>query len=398
MREMGAVLEGLKPGLVMVVVQLSFAGANVFYKLAASDGMNLRVIVAYRFIFATAFMTPLALIFERNKRPKLTWIVLFQSFLCGLFGGALAQNLYVESLALTSATFASAMANLIPAITLIFAIAFGMETLGIGTVAGKAKVLGILIGISGAMLLTFYKGVDINIWSTHVDLLSHPQRQVASGQHGSSRVLGSLLAVASCFAYAIWLTVQSKLSARYPCHYSSTALMSMMGAIQAVIFAVCTERDWSQWKLGWNIRLLSVAFLGIVASGVAVALIAWCVRLRGPVFVSIFNPLVLVLVLVAIAGSLLLDEKLHLGSVLGAFLIVCGLYVVLWGKAKETKKVKTQLPIGPSKSSLEAQSIDIVIAPSTLENDDDNNVEKKKGYGDLLEKENVKDEKQNITT
>ena len=48
-----------------------------------------------------------------------------------------------------------------------------------------------------------------------------------------------------------------------------------------------------------------------MASGIAVVFTAWCVRLRGPLFVSVFNPLMLVLV--AIAGSLVLNEKLHLG-------------------------------------------------------------------------------------
>lgn len=36
----------------------------------------------------------------------------------------MAQNLYAESLALTSATFAAAMTNLIPAITFVLAILF----------------------------------------------------------------------------------------------------------------------------------------------------------------------------------------------------------------------------------------------------------------------------------
>lgn len=58
-------LHGMKAALIMVVVQTAFAGVNVFYKLAANDGMSLRVIVAYRFLFATAFMVPVALLFER---------------------------------------------------------------------------------------------------------------------------------------------------------------------------------------------------------------------------------------------------------------------------------------------------------------------------------------------
>ncbi|KAH9686089.1 WAT1-related protein [Citrus sinensis] len=292
-------IHGLKPALTMVVVQVAFAGVNVFYKLAANNGMSLRVIVAYRFIFATAFMVP----------------ILFQAFLCGLFGGSLSQNLYLESLVLTSATFASAMANLVPAITFVLSISIGLEKLGIRTRAGKAKVLGSLIGIGGAMILTFYRGVEINIWSTNINLI-HSNGHVASlHADPGKRFLGALFALGSCFGYAIWLVIQAKMSEEYPCQFSSTALMCVMGAIPAVVFALCMEKDWSQWKLGWNIRLLTVAYSGIVASGLMVTLISWCVRTRGPLFASIFNPLMLVVV--AILSSLILDEKLHLGSFVG---------------------------------------------------------------------------------
>lgn len=59
------VTDGLKPTVVMVVVQISFAAVNIFYKLAALDGMNLTILIAYRFLFAAAFMLPLAIFFER---------------------------------------------------------------------------------------------------------------------------------------------------------------------------------------------------------------------------------------------------------------------------------------------------------------------------------------------
>lgn len=49
----------------MVIFQVGYAVVNVFYKLAANDGMSFRVLAAYRFIFATAFMLPLALFLER---------------------------------------------------------------------------------------------------------------------------------------------------------------------------------------------------------------------------------------------------------------------------------------------------------------------------------------------
>lgn len=86
-----------------------------------------------------------------------------------------------------------------------------MEELEIKTRSGMAKVLGTLIGIGGAMVLTFYKGVDINISSNHIDLLHHhnaTQVSSSSSHHSFQHLLGLLLALASCFSYATWLIIQ----------------------------------------------------------------------------------------------------------------------------------------------------------------------------------------------
>lgn len=50
---------------------------------------------------------------------------------------------------------------------------------------------------------------------------------------------------------------------------------------------------------------------GTVTSGVMYVAYSWCLRRKGPLFVSIFSPLMLVIV--AFAGSTILDEKLYLG-------------------------------------------------------------------------------------
>ncbi|CAL0334335.1 unnamed protein product [Lupinus luteus] len=349
------VLHGLKPVMLMVMVQVAFTAVNVLYKLAINDGMSVRVATAYRLAFGSAFTVPLALISERKNRPKLTWRVLFMAFLCGLFGGSLFQNLFYGALALTSATFVSAIYNLIPAITFILAISCGLEKLNLRAARGKAKVLGTVIGIGGAMFLTFYKGMEIDIWPFHINLLHSNGHVIPSHSHSSNKLVGVLCAIASCFSYALWLIIQAKMSMEYPSHYSSTALMSTAGAIQATVYGLCIERDWSQWKLGWNIRLLTVAY------SVLFIVIAWCIHMRGPLFASIFNPLMLVLV--AVAASLMLNENLCLGSVVGAVLIVCGLYMVLWGKKKEIKN-KSQLV--PSEIIKEVEAIEVVVMSNPI--------------------------------
>ncbi|XP_034684167.1 WAT1-related protein At1g68170-like [Vitis riparia] len=351
------VMTGLKPVLAMVVVQVSLGGINIMYKLAKSDGMSMKVLIAYRYIFAAAFTVPLALIFDRKSRQKMTWMIFLQGSLCGLFGGSLGQNLYAESLTLTSATFAAAMTNIIPAMAFVLAIVLRMERLAIGTVAGKAKVLGTLLSISGALVLTFYKGVELNLWSTNINLLHHGA--ATSQQSSNDQVLGSILAVVACMCFAVWLIIQAKISMVYP-SYSGTALTCVCAAIQSVVYAMCAEKEWSAWKLGWNIRLLTVVYTGVWATGLMVAIMSWAARLRGPLFVSSFYPLMLVTV--AILGSLLLDEQLYLGSIIAVVLIVVGLYGVLWGKGKEMKQ---NAQVDGAKSSTEPELRGIVIETSS---------------------------------
>ncbi|KAH7685485.1 WAT1-related protein [Dioscorea alata] len=330
----------MKPALCMACVQVVLAGTNILYKLAVNDGMDMRIMVAYRYIFAVAFFSPLAYFIERKKRPGMTWMILFYSFLSGFFGGSLTQNLYIASIKLTSATFTSAMTNLTPAMTFILAIIFGLESLDLKTMSGQAKVLGTLIGIGGAMLLTFYKGVQINIWPKSFNIMEAHQgsSHAIPHQNQDNLVKGLMLALASCISYSIWLIIQAKAIKLFPCQYSLTALMCLMAAVQSASFALAMDSEWVQWRMGFDIRLLTAVCSGIVASGLSVTVMAWCIRKKGPLYASVFNPLMLVIV--ALLGSLLLDEKLHLGSVLGAMLIVLGLYIVLWGKGREAAKIK----------------------------------------------------------
>ncbi|CAL0309531.1 unnamed protein product [Lupinus luteus] len=193
---------------------------------------------------------------------------------------------------------------------------------------------------------------------SYVNLLHQPNGE--HKQHSSSggkSAIGALCALASGISYALWLIIQqAKMSEKYPSHYSSTALMSLWGSLISIVFALCLERDWTRWRLGWNIRLLTVAYSGIVVSGVMVTVISWCIRMRGPLFASVFSPLMLVIV--ALAGCTMLNEKLHLGSIIGAVLIVCGLYLVLWGKSKEMKKMNQLVP---SQIPHESDTVDIIV-------------------------------------
>lgn len=153
--------------------------------------------------------------------------------------GSLGQNLYLKSLSYTSATYATAIFNLIPGITFIVAVILGytylpilnatflhkvfrsissflmriivycgrsrLEKLGLNTAAGKGKALGTMFGIGGAMLLTFYQGPELHLWSTNIHLLHKtPPSKVVKTNY----FLGTVIALAGCLCYSCWLILQ----------------------------------------------------------------------------------------------------------------------------------------------------------------------------------------------
>ncbi|MCH89312.1 WAT1-related protein, partial [Trifolium medium] len=106
---------------------------------------------------------------------------------------------------------------------------------------------------------------------------------------------------------------------RWECRYSLSLLQRQFVSPERDITINKFEKgDLSQWKLGWNFRLLTAAYTGIVGTGINFILVTWCVGMRGPLFASVFNPLLLVIV--AIVGSLMLDEKLYLGRYIYTFI------------------------------------------------------------------------------
>ncbi|XP_010415427.1 PREDICTED: WAT1-related protein At1g68170 isoform X2 [Camelina sativa] len=271
-----------------------------------------------------------------KRKPEFTWRLMLLALLSGLLGVVILSILTIAGLALTSATFTSAAGVLTPLITFIFAALLRMESVRLGSSVGLAKVFGTLLGVGGALVFIFYRGKEIHLWSTHVNLVTQP-RDAATTHHIS--IFGALLVFGGNISIALWFLLQVKIGKIFGGAYWNATLMNMMGSIVAMLVALCWKHDLNEWRLGWNIRLLTIAYAAIVISGMVVAVNAWCVESRGPLFVSVFSPVGLVIV--TLVGSFLLDETLHLGSIIGTVIIVGGLYLVLWGKNKEMKSILT---------------------------------------------------------
>ncbi|KAL4191395.1 hypothetical protein AMTRI_Chr07g29700 [Amborella trichopoda] len=116
--------------------------------------------------------------------------------------------------------------------------------------------------------------------------------------------------------------------------------MSLLGGLQSAVFAAIVERDPKAWTVGFNIDMWSIIYAGVVCSGVIIFIQLWCTKEKGPVFVTMFNPLSTVFV--AILAYSVFGEKLYVGSVLGGVMVIIGLYLVLWGK--EADQTTSDMP------------------------------------------------------
>ncbi|KAF3434069.1 hypothetical protein FNV43_RR25172 [Rhamnella rubrinervis] len=300
-----------KPFTAVIAIDFVFAIVNLLLKKVLDEGMDHLVLVTFRLSIATIFLAPIGYFWERNSRPKLTLRILCYLFLSAIVGSSLTQYFFLLGIQYTSATFASAFVNVVPMITFIMALPFGLETVNLKCNSGNAKVIGTLVSIAGAATLTLYKGVPLFHSSrTTTQAMVHAVK-LRSTKRAERWTIGSIALVVGSLLWSSWFLLQSNIGKRFPCQYSSTAIMSFFGAIQSAILSFCTGRNLSVWILKGNIQIISVLFAGMVGSGLCFVGMSWCVKKRGPVFTAAFSPLVQIMA--AMIDIPILHEQLHLG-------------------------------------------------------------------------------------
>ncbi|KAG4917325.1 hypothetical protein JHK82_054804 [Glycine max] len=302
-----------KPALVMIIVNLALAFVNIFLKKVLNEGVDYLTILTYRQAISAIFLTPIACFYERVT---------------------LTQCLYLIGLEYTSATFACAFLNMVPVFTFIMALPLGIEKVNMKNLSAKAKVLGTFVCIGGALMLILYKGVPL--------IKQQPEHLADKGTITSPAsklkkwIIGSLLLTAGCLLWSSWFLMQARISKKYPCQYSSTAILSSFAAIQSAILTLVIDRSNAKWILKGKLEIMTVVYAGLVGSGLCYVAMSWCVKQRGPVFTSAFTPLLQMFV--AVLDFSILHEEIYLGSIAGSVLVISGTYILLWGKSKEEEQ------------------------------------------------------------
>lgn len=252
-----------------------------------------------------------------------------------------------------------------------------MEKMEIKKVRCQAKVVGTIVTVGGAMLMTLYKGDLIKFAWSKAEQRGVQSNYSSTADNDKDWLKGSILLIMATFAWASFFILQAVTLKRYSAQLSLTALVCFIGTLQSIAVTFVMEHMTSTvWSIGWDINLLAAAYAGIVSSSLAYYVQGLVMQKRGPVFVTAFSPLMMIIV--AVMGSFMLAENFYVGgygsrlyltfvyffffliiyksvfplilvwlwySAVGAALIVAGLYLVLWGKYKEYQEKEAELDI-----------------------------------------------------
>ncbi|MED6109649.1 hypothetical protein PIB30_035644 [Stylosanthes scabra] len=331
--------KNLLPILLLVGIEINDVGLLTLFKAATNKGMSNHVFVAYAYAIATLVLIPAPFISKRSRVvPPLSFSILSKIVLLGIIGSS-SQILGYAGISYSSPTLASSIGNLVPAFTFLLAIFFRMEKISVKSRSSQAKVMGSIISIGGAFALTFYKGPSMTISNnSHTKITSLPSLLLHQPINtlksvDTNWVIAGILLIADYLLVSLWYILQVDVLKDYPDELSMLFFYNVTSTITSTIVGSIMEPNASAWKISLDISLLSILCSGLLGKFLSNAIYAWVIHIKGPVYVTSFKPLSIVISIAM--GVMFLGDTLYLGSVIGATIISIGLYTVLWGKSKE---------------------------------------------------------------
>ncbi|KAF3595851.1 hypothetical protein DY000_02024210 [Brassica cretica] len=332
---MSPVATRAKLHVAMVVFQTGYAGNHVIMRFALNLGVSKLVFPLYRTIIALSVLAPSAYFLEKKERPAMNTSLLIQFFLLGLVGITLNQGFYIFGLDNTSPTFASATENAVPAVSFLMAALLGIEKVELKRRDGIAKVVGTFVSVAGSLVITLYKGPTIYEPSQRI----MDQSIVNGGSEGEEEnknwTLGCLCLMGHCLCWSSWIVLQSPLLKKYPARFSFISCSCFFAVIQFFGISAYFERDVESWKILSGGEVYALLYTGLVGSAMVFAIQIYVVERGGPLFVSAYLPLQTLVA--AVLATFALGEHFYLGGMIGAILIISGLYLVVMGKSWESQ-------------------------------------------------------------
>ncbi|XP_051115322.1 WAT1-related protein At5g47470 isoform X2 [Andrographis paniculata] len=292
----------------LVGVQFVYAGNSILLSYFMKLGFHPSSLIIFSTFATSLVLSPLSFL-ERKQWPDRISCRFFIQVLLLSFG-----------IHLTSPTIATAMPNLAPGLIFFIAWACRLETIRLHCIYTRAKLAGTFLCMSGAFLMSLMQ-------SAHAAEAASPADYQLLD---AGTLLGCLYLIAAVFVLSSQVVLQAITLGEFPAPITLCAVTAVVGmAITAAVHMAEEQR----WELGWPAMtipdMITYAIVAGSAGGTSVVINAWATRKRGPLVVSIFNPLS------TLISAVVSGDFIGVGSLTGMCLMFTGLYYALWAKGKE---------------------------------------------------------------
>lgn len=238
--------------------------------------------MATRCVGAAAIFWVVSLFLPKEKVPPCDLVVIM---LGGLLGFLVSQTFTAWAIDYSTPVYVSFIATLTPVVTMLCAALF------IGERVSSRGVIGVVVGIVGAMLMVFKN------WQ---------------GGTGKNDLLGIGFAVLSLLTWAIYLIITRKVAAKYSA-VTQMKWIFLVSAIAIMPFAWGDLRHSTLYSSAWQWSgVLEMAFIVVFATVVGFFAIPYAMRYLQATSVSVYTnlqPIVASFVAIAIGQDLFSWDK-----------------------------------------------------------------------------------------
>lgn len=321
----------------LIGLQFLYAGNSILVSYLMSLGFKPSTLIILSTSATSVILTPLSFFFERSKWPiKFKWRLWMKLVLISITGVTIFQSLILKGIHLTSPAIANAMPNLAPGFTFFIAWAFGLEKVQLSCMYSQIKIAGTLLCVIGAFVMSFMQSfVHIGPSEKEAEIPSIQSLPTPPDILDKEKIVGCVYLLAAIVVLSSTIVLQAEILREFPAPISLSAITCFVGFLSSGIVQLIQD---GKIVTGWPIlgvrELLGFSFLAGSVNGVCVTFNGWAMKKRGPVLVSIFNPIGTVITVVL--SVITIGNSISMGSFGGMCIMFGGLYSVLWAKGKET--------------------------------------------------------------